>query len=108
MEQNRIQRMRTEKEDETKIELIVRRRVKECERELKKKQEKIMAEKEEKKEWSGGARIHQWYIDGRDTKLLYTFLYQWKGYNYCYPLFFDGHDYMRIIDSRCIEINALS
>ena len=55
MEQNRIQRMRTEKEDETKIELIVRRRVKECERELKKKQEKIMAEKEEKKEWSGGA-----------------------------------------------------
>ena len=75
MEQNRIQRMRTEKEDETKIELIVRRRVKECERELKKKQEKIMAEKEEKKEWSGGARIHQWYIDGRDTKIVIQFFY---------------------------------
>ena len=59
MEQNRIQRMRTEKEDETKIELIVRRRVKECERELKKKQEKIMAEKEEKKEWREKGKSEQ-------------------------------------------------
>ena len=88
MEQNRIQRMRTEKEDETKIELIVRRRVKECERELKKKQEKIMAEKEEKKEWSRGVRIHQWYIDGRDTKIVIHFFISMEGIQLLLSTFF--------------------
>ena len=39
--------MRIEKEEETKIEWMVRRRVKECERELKKTQEEVMAEKEQ-------------------------------------------------------------
>ena len=61
-------------------------------------------------QWSGVEVLE--YINGISMveiqKLLYTFLYQWKGYNYCYPLFFDGHDYMRIIDSQCIEIDALS
>ena len=47
MERSRIQRLRIEKEEETKIEWMVRRRVKECERELKKTQEEVMAEKEQ-------------------------------------------------------------
>ena len=47
IKQSRIQRLRIEKEEETKIEWMVRRRVKECERELKKTQEEVMAEKEQ-------------------------------------------------------------
>ena len=59
-------------------------------------------------EWSGGARIHQWYIDGRDTKIVIQFFYT-NGRDIIIVIhFFYGHDYMRIIDSQCIEIDALS
>ena len=59
-------------------------------------------------EWSGGARIHQWYIDGRDTKIFIHFFISMEGIQLLLSTFSQGHDYIRIIDSRCIEIDVLS